>query len=81
MTIDYSQALDIAQREVDKMGNSIGTALVLIESSVHEAEDAWYFPYNSRDLIEKNDILSALAGNLPIKVFKDGSGVVLEAAP
>ncbi|GAA3710238.1 YrhB domain-containing protein [Gordonia hankookensis] len=81
MTIDYLQALNIAQNEVGRMGSNIGTALVIIESSVQEVEDAWYFPYNSRDLIEKNDILSALAGNLPIKVFKDGSGFVLEAAP
>ncbi|SIL39056.1 Uncharacterised protein [Mycobacteroides abscessus subsp. abscessus] len=55
--------------------------LKIVEGSVTETEEAWYFPYNSVRYLMYGDISAALAGNLPIKVPKNGSPVTYELPP
>ncbi|WP_078323883.1 hypothetical protein [Mycobacteroides salmoniphilum] len=55
--------------------------VTIVDNAVVEADDAWYFPYDGTDYLVNGNISAALAGNLPIKVLKDGTLVGYERPP
>ncbi|WP_081290634.1 YrhB domain-containing protein [Mycobacterium asiaticum] len=55
--------------------------LIFVEDGILETEEAWYFPYDSEAYLLRGDLSAALAGNLPIKVLRDGTAVACEAPP
>jgi hypothetical protein len=52
--------------------------LMIVDVGVIETPEAWYFPYDSTAFVLRGDISSALAGNIPVRVARDGSGVRFE---
>lgn len=53
--------------------------LTIIDAAIVETESAWYFPYDAVDFIVNGNVSTALAGNVPIKVPKDGGATTYEA--
>jgi hypothetical protein len=47
--------------------------LTIVDDAIVETESAWYFPYDSVAFILRRDISAALAGNIPVKVSRDGT--------
>lgn len=52
--------------------------LVIINECIIETPAAWYFPYNSAAFVLHGNVSSALAGNAPVRVARDGSGLRFE---
>jgi hypothetical protein len=69
------QALAAIARLAEEQG--LGE-LVLVEDCIVETPDAWYFSYDSADFILGGDVSSALAGNIPVRVARDQTGVRFE---
>ncbi|WP_156920413.1 YrhB domain-containing protein [Segniliparus rugosus] len=59
----------------------IGVEVSILDNSVLETETAWYFPYNSTEYIAHGTVSAALAGNLPVKVPKDGTAIGYDLPP
>jgi hypothetical protein len=72
--ITFNEAKLLAQNAINELAerNQLGE-LTIIDSAVVETESAWYFPYDSSAFILHGDISAALAGNLPVKVSRDGT--------
>lgn len=52
---------------------------MIVDSAIVETEEAWYFPYDAVAFIAHGDICAALAGNVPVRVPRDGSAFTYEA--
>ena len=52
--------------------------LIIVDDGIIETPGAWYFPYDSAAFILRGEISSALAGNIPVRVARDGSGLRFE---
>ncbi|MCV7123221.1 YrhB domain-containing protein [Mycobacterium lacus] len=48
---------------------------MIVDSAIVETEEAWYFPYDAVAFVVDGDISAALAGNVPVKVPRDGSAL------
>ena len=70
--MNLEDAYELANQKVDELQAEIGVPLAIVHDAILETTDGWYFPYNSRELIETGNVLTALAGNLPVKVTKTG---------
>jgi hypothetical protein len=70
-----TQALVAIARLAEEQG--LGE-LLIVEDCILETPDAWYFPYDSAGFILGGDVSSALAGNIPVRVARDGSGLRFE---
>lgn len=77
--IDFAAARTEALGAIERLAaeQSLGE-LILIEDRIIETADAWYFPYDSAAFVLRGEISSALAGNIPVRVARDGSGVRFE---
>ncbi|MBA2784634.1 YrhB domain-containing protein [Mycobacterium canetti] len=53
--------------------------LMIVDAAIVETEEAWYFPYDAVAFVVHGDISAALAGNVPVKVPRDGSALTYEA--
>ncbi|SOJ55787.1 hypothetical protein MSIMFB_03266 [Mycobacterium simulans] len=53
--------------------------LMIVDMAIVETQEAWYFPYDAVAFVLNGDISAALAGNVPVKVPKDGSALTYEA--
>lgn len=53
--------------------------LMIVDSAIMETVEAWYFPYDAVAFLLHGNISAALAGNVPVKVPKNGSAVTYEA--
>nr|WP_280178391.1 YrhB domain-containing protein [Mycobacterium attenuatum] len=53
--------------------------LMIVDSAIVETEEAWHFPYEAVAFVVHGDISAALAGNVPVKVPRDGSPITYEA--
>jgi len=53
--------------------------LMIVEAAIVETEEAWYFPYDAVAFVVHGDISAALAGNVPVRVPRDGSALTFEA--
>ena len=53
--------------------------LMIVEAAIVETEEAWYFPYDAVAFVVHGNISAALAGNVPVRVPRDGSALTFEA--
>jgi hypothetical protein len=56
-------------------------ALVILDDAVIETPDAFYFPYQTADLIIGGELRDALAGNVTLRISRDGGEHRFEAPP
>jgi hypothetical protein len=77
--ITFNEAQLRAQNAIYELAerNQLGE-LMIIDSAIVETESAWYFPYDSSAFVLRGDISAALAGNLPVKVPRDGTTLTYE---
>ena len=55
--------------------------LMIVDAAIVETEEAWYFPYDAVAFVVDGNISAALAGNVPVRVSRDGSAPTFEAPP
>lgn len=70
--IDRDEARRLVTALLDEAERNGGTPCVLVGDAV-DYGDWWVQGYQSRAFVESGDVLSALAGNGPVVVPKDGS--------
>jgi hypothetical protein len=80
--ITISEARKLATNALHKLAEEQGLGeLMIVDEAIIETQVAWYFPYDAKAFLLQGDVSSALAGNLPVKVPRDGSGLAYEAPP
>jgi Immunity protein 35 len=65
---------------VGALGAASGDELDVIHSKTIDANEGWIFFYNSKEFIKTDDLSSALAGNGPIFVDRNGIVKILPSA-
>jgi hypothetical protein len=80
--IDFNEARIRATDSISKLAakEQLGD-LMIVEAAIVETEEAWYFPYDAIAFVLHGNISAALAGNVPVRVPKDGSAITFEAPP
>ena len=78
--IALHEARQLATRVLQKLAaeQNLGD-LMIIDDAIVETDTAWYFPYDAAAFLLRGEVSSALAGNLPVKVSRDGAAVTYEA--
>jgi len=78
--LDLKQARIRATDAISKLAvkEQLGD-LMIVEAAIVETEEAWYFPYDAAAFVVHGDISAALAGNVPVRVPRDGSALTFEA--
>ncbi|WP_158568737.1 MULTISPECIES: YrhB domain-containing protein [unclassified Duganella] len=76
-SISDSNALKVAEAKVHELGAASGDEFEILHAETREVEQGWVFFYNSADFVQTRNPLSALAGNGPILVLRDGRVAVL----
>lgn len=71
--IDHEYALILAQQRVRQLGDDVGDEFELILDSTLEVEGGWVFFYNTAEYLRTRNPSSALAGNGPIFVTREGA--------
>jgi len=77
MICSFNQAKALAEKTVADIGAAAGDEFAITGYETIEAK-GWMFFYNSKEFIETGSFSSALAGNGPIFVGRDG---VLRTVP
>lgn len=70
--IPIKVAAELAQARIEALARSAGDQFEMISERTEETERGWVFFYNSADFVRTRDPASALAGNGPIFVTKEG---------
>jgi hypothetical protein len=65
---------ELAQKE--QLGD-----LMIVDAAIVETDEAWYFPYDTVAFVVHGDLSAALAGNVPVRVPRDGGALTFEAPP
>lgn len=77
--IDFHAAHLKALAALEEMASQQGLGpIVILDQFVVETPEAWYFPYDSEAFVTRGEISAALAGNLPVRVARDGTSVRFE---
>lgn len=77
--MDLGAARAQAHAAITRLAEEQGLGeLIIVDEGTIETPDAWYFPYDSAAFVLRGEMSSALAGNIPVRVARDGSGVRFE---
>jgi hypothetical protein len=76
-SINDSSALKLAEAKVHELGAACGDEFEILYEETQEIEQGWVFFYNAADYVRTRNPLSALAGNGPLLVLRDGRIAVL----
>lgn len=80
--ITLSEARNLAVNALNRLADEQNLGdLMIIDEAIVETTTAWYFPYDATAFVLRGDVSSALAGNLPVKVSRDGAATTYEAPP
>ncbi len=72
-SLDIESAEAIARQRVDQLAKAVGDRFEILSSRTQVVDAGWVFFFNTSDFVRTGDIASALAGNGPIFVSRDGS--------
>ena len=77
--IDLQEARTRATDAISKLAvkEQLGE-LMIVEAAIVATDEAWYFPYDAVAFVVHGDISAALAGNVPVRVPRDGSALTFE---
>jgi len=76
-SINDSNALKVAEAKVRELGAAASDEFEILHAETLETEQGWVFFYNSAEFVRTGNPSSALAGNGPILVLRDGRVAVL----
>jgi hypothetical protein len=80
--LDIRQARARAAEILEVFAAQTGlAALVILDDAVIETPDAFYFPYQTADFIIGGELRDALAGNITLRINRDGGEHRFEAPP
>lgn len=72
MKIDQFVAREMAAKIISRYQEEIGLPLVIMDGSTEEVASGWVFFYNTSAFAEGGDEFSALVGNAPIFIDREG---------
>jgi len=72
-SIQFNEAEALANLKLKELEKVSGYDLVIINKGTRHLDGGWIFFYNTREFVETGEIESALGGNGPLFVTKDGS--------
>jgi len=71
-TLDVSSATELASAKVDELARSAGDRFEILTERTQEIDAGWVFFFNTADFVRTRNPASALAGNGPILVTREG---------
>jgi hypothetical protein len=80
VTISFDQAKALVEKPVGALGAASSDEFVITHNKTIDASEGWIFFYNSKTFVETGDPSSALLGNGPIFVDRNGGVKVLPSA-
>lgn len=71
-TINRESAISLARERIDHLARAVGDQFAILSESTKEIEQGWLFFFNTADFVRTGNPASALAGNGPILVTREG---------
>jgi len=72
-SLNLESALSLARERVDRFAQEAGYPCEILLNSTKEIGQGWVFFYNTTDFVRTRNPSSALAGNGPILVTREGA--------
>ena len=70
--LDFESAVMLARSRVNQLAQAVGDQFDLLLDQTREVEQGWVFFFNTADFVRTRTPMSALAGNGPILVTREG---------
>lgn len=70
--VDVESAAALARTRIDELAQAVGDQFELLVDHTQETDAGWVFFFNTADFVRTRNPVSALAGNGPILVTRDG---------
>ena len=70
--LDFESAVMLARSRVNQLAQAVGDQFDLLLDQTREVEQGWVFFFNTADFVRTRNRMSALAGNGPILVTREG---------
>ena len=70
--LDFESAVMLARSRVNQLAQAVGDQFDLLLDQTREVEQGWVFFFNTADFVRTRNPMSALAGNGPILVTREG---------
>lgn len=72
--MDLAEARQLAEKYInEQLVPPNGMRYLVAEAAIKDAEDGWYFPYQTDAYLQSGDINQSVVGNWPIFVSKGGN--------
>lgn len=71
-SLDRESAIALARQRVDQLAQAVGDQFEILSDSTREIEQGWVFFFNTADFVRTRNPTSALAGNGPLLVTREG---------
>jgi len=71
-SLNRESAIALARKRIDQLAQAVGDQFEILSDSTKEIEQGWVFFFNTADFVRTRNPASALAGNGPILVTREG---------
>lgn len=71
-SLNRELAISLARERIDQLAQAAGDEFEILSDATREIEQGWLFFFNTMDFVRTRNPLSALAGNGPILVTREG---------
>lgn len=72
LSLNRESATALARKRIDQLAQTVGDQFEILSDSTKEIERGWVFFFNTADFVRTRNPASALAGNGPILVTREG---------
>jgi hypothetical protein len=78
--INRESAITLARDKIDQLAQTAGDQFEILPDSTMDIQQGWVFFFNTADFVRTGAPASALAGNGPILITREGTVVELPSA-
>lgn len=71
-SLNRESAIALARQRIDQFAQAAGDQFEILSDSTREIEQGWVFFFNTADFVRTRNPASALAGNGPLLVTREG---------
>jgi Immunity protein 35 len=71
-SLNRESAIALARQRIDQLAQAAGDQFEILSDSTREIEQGWVFFFNTADFVRTRNPSSALAGNGPLLVTREG---------
>lgn len=71
-SLNRESAMALARQRIDQIAQAVGDQFEILFDSTRESEQGWIFFFNTADFVRTRSPASALAGNGPLLVTREG---------